>query len=300
MTLVLRTAIEPESLTRAMVGAVRTLDPEQPVLDIMTMESVVEDSLGQRRFAMLLLSAFAALALVLASVGIYSVLAYAVRQRVREIGICMALGAPSGGVLKMIVVEGLKPTLVGVGLGLLGAAWLVRVLATLLFGITARDPGTFTAVTAIVIVVGLVAMLVPAYRATRIDPIATLRAEGPGRSTISMRAPAGPATYGKLIDGPFGSASGPRLAGDGHGLCAQTLDRVGQRTGRAPADVIDGVALARHRLAALDENPHVAEALRAVPNRVETPLELRPLAAELLQQPREDGFRCPVPRRWTW
>jgi putative ABC transport system permease protein len=126
---------------------------------------------------MLLFSAFATLALILASVGIYSVLAYVVRQRVREIGICMALGAPSGGVLRMILVEGLKPTLLGVGLGLLAAAWLVRVMATLLFGISARDPGTFAAVTAIVVFVALVAMLVPAYRATRVDPIATLRSE---------------------------------------------------------------------------------------------------------------------------
>ncbi len=177
MTLVLRTGIEPENLTRAMVAAIRSLDPEQPVLDIMTMESVVAESLGQRRFAMLLLSGFAVLALMLASVGIYSVLAYVVRQRLREIGICMALGAPSGGVLKMILIEGLKPTLLGVGLGLLAASWLVRLLATLLFGISARDPATFTAVTAIVVLVGLLAMLVPAYRATRVDPIATLRSE---------------------------------------------------------------------------------------------------------------------------
>jgi ABC-type antimicrobial peptide transport system permease subunit len=147
------------------------------VLDIMAMERVVEESLGQRRFAMFLFTAFAALALILASVGIYSVLAYSVRQRVREIGICMALGAPSRGVLKMILLEGLKPTLLGVGLGLLAAAWLVRVMATLLFGISARDPGTFTAVTGIVVLVGLFAMIVPAYRATRIDPIATLRSE---------------------------------------------------------------------------------------------------------------------------
>ena len=97
---------------------------------------MVEESLGQRPLAMLLLAAFAALALVLASVGIYSVLAYTVRQRVREIGIRMALGAPVTGVLRMIVVEGLKPTLIGVALGLVLAAALVRVMATLLFGVS--------------------------------------------------------------------------------------------------------------------------------------------------------------------
>ena len=126
---------------------------------------------------MWLLAAFAGLALMLASVGVYSVLAYAVRQRVREIGIRMALGAPSTGVLRMIVVDGLKPTLAGVALGLVLAAALVRVMETLLFGVSPYDPGTFTLVAAIVAGVGLVATLIPAYRATRVDPIVTLRAE---------------------------------------------------------------------------------------------------------------------------
>ena len=147
------------------------------MLDITTMEAVVEESLGQRPLAMLLLSAFAALALLLATVGIYSVLAYTVRQRVREIGIRMALGAPVEGLLGMIVVEGLKPTLAGVGLGLLMAAALVRVMETLLFGVSRYDPGTFSAVALLMLAVGIVATLVPAYRATRVDPIVTLRSE---------------------------------------------------------------------------------------------------------------------------
>jgi ABC-type antimicrobial peptide transport system permease subunit len=126
---------------------------------------------------MWLLAAFAGLALTLASVGVYSVLAYAVRQRDREIGIRMALGAPSSGVLRMIVADGLKPTLAGIGLGLVLAAVLVRVIDALLFGISPYDPGTFTLVAAIVLGVGLVATLIPAYRATRVDPIVTLRAE---------------------------------------------------------------------------------------------------------------------------
>jgi ABC-type antimicrobial peptide transport system permease subunit len=126
---------------------------------------------------MLLLAAFAMLALVLATVGIYSVLAYTVRQRVREIGIRLALGAPVKGLLGMIVVEGLKPTLIGIVIGLGLAAALVRVMATLLFGVSQHDPGTFSSVALIMIVVGVVATLIPAYRATRVDPIVTLRAE---------------------------------------------------------------------------------------------------------------------------
>ena len=176
-TITVRTQVDPANLTRGVIGAVRAIDPEQPVLDIATMDEVVEESLGQRPFAMMLLAAFAVLALVLASVGIYSVLAYTVRQRVREIGIRMALGAPTGGVLRLVVIEGLKPTLVGVVLGLVLAAALVRVMTTLLYGVDQHDPGTFSAVAALMLMVGIVATLVPAWRATRVDPIVTLRSE---------------------------------------------------------------------------------------------------------------------------
>jgi putative ABC transport system permease protein len=176
-TIVMRTAADPAGFTRSLIGAVRAIDPEQPVLDITTMDEVVEESLGQRPFAMRLLAAFAMLALMLASVGIYSVLAYTVRQRVREIGIRMALGAPSGGVLRLVVIEGLKPTLVGVALGLVLAALLVRVMNTLLYGVDQHDPGTFTVVALLMLIVGGVATLVPAWRATRVDPIVTLRSE---------------------------------------------------------------------------------------------------------------------------
>ena len=175
--LAVRTIPEPRNLIRSVMGAIRAVDPEQPVLDIATLDEIVEESLGQRPLAMMLLAAFATLALVLASVGIYSVLAYTVRQRVREIGIRMALGAPVKGVLGMIVVEGLKPTLLGVGIGLMLAAALVRVMATLLFGVSEHDPGTFAGVAAIMLAVGVIATLVPAYRAARVDPIVTLRSE---------------------------------------------------------------------------------------------------------------------------
>jgi predicted permease len=175
--IVLRAAADPAALTRPMIAAVRAIDPEQPVLDIATMDSIVEESLGQRPLAMMLLAAFSILALVLASVGIYSVLAYMVRQRMREIGIRLALGAPVRGLLGMVVVEGMKPTLIGVVLGLVMAAAFVRVMSALLFGVSQHDPGTFTVVAAIMLVVGAVATLLPAYRATRVDPIVTLRSE---------------------------------------------------------------------------------------------------------------------------
>ena len=176
-TFVVRTAGDPERLTRSVIAAVRSVDAEQPILMMRSLEAIVEQSLGQRPLAMMLLAAFASLALVLATVGIYSVLAYTVRQRVREIGIRMALGAPVRGLLGMIVIEGLKPTVIGVGLGLVLAAALVRVMATLLFGVSQYDPGTFSVVVLLMLAVGVIATLVPAYRATRVDPIVTLRSE---------------------------------------------------------------------------------------------------------------------------
>jgi ABC-type antimicrobial peptide transport system permease subunit len=126
---------------------------------------------------MWLLGAFAMLAMVLASVGIYSVLACTVRQRVREIGIRMALGAPPARVLRLVLLEGLKPTLIGVATGLALAVLLADVLSALVYGVSQRDPGTFAVVAALMILVGLAATVVPAYRATRVDPITTLRTE---------------------------------------------------------------------------------------------------------------------------
>jgi predicted permease len=176
-TIVIRTAGEPEGMTRALVNAVRAIDPEQPVLDIATMDAIVEESLGQRPFAMQLLAGFALLALLLASIGIYSVLAYTVRQRVREIGIRMALGAPARGVVRLVLLEGMKPTLVGVVLGLVLAAALVRLMTALLYGVDQHDPVTFGVVAVIMLGVGAAATLVPAWRATRVDPVVTLRLE---------------------------------------------------------------------------------------------------------------------------
>jgi ABC-type antimicrobial peptide transport system permease subunit len=126
---------------------------------------------------MLLFAAFAGLAVLLAAVGIYSVLAYAVRRRVREIGIRMALGAQLTDVLRMVVTEGMTPTLIGVAIGLAGALALGRVLATLIYGIQATDPLTIASVSVLLIVIAMVASLIPAYRATHIEPVKALREE---------------------------------------------------------------------------------------------------------------------------
>jgi predicted permease len=177
LSIVVRTAVPPGTVAPAVINAIHLTDPEQPILDIMTMDEVIGASLRQQRFAMLLLTVFAVLALGLAGVGIYGVLSYTVRQRVREIGIRMALGAPAAEVLRMVITEGMKPTLVGLAIGIASAAALGRMLASLIFGVSARDAATFTAVSIIVIAVGLVASAVPAYRATRIDPLQALRTE---------------------------------------------------------------------------------------------------------------------------
>jgi predicted permease len=176
-TIVARTTVDAASLSSALVAAIHAVDPEQPVLTIQTMAAIVERSLGQRPFAMQLLAVFAGLAVLLASVGIYSVISYTVRQRVREIGIRIALGASAGGVLRQVLVDGLKPTAIGVGVGLALAALVAGVMNTLLYGVSRHDPLTFGVVTALMILVGVAATLVPAYRATRVDPIATLRAD---------------------------------------------------------------------------------------------------------------------------
>jgi putative ABC transport system permease protein len=161
----------------SVVGAVHAVDPEQPVVEVLTMDEVIGESIAQQRVAMRLLTGFAALALLLAGIGIYGVLSYTVRQRVQEIGIRMALGAASGDVVRMVLIEGLKPTLAGLAIGVAGAAALGRVLTSLVFGVTPRDAATFGVVSMVVLAVGLLACLVPAYRATRVDPLQALRAE---------------------------------------------------------------------------------------------------------------------------
>jgi ABC-type antimicrobial peptide transport system permease subunit len=177
MTLTVRTNSDPHNSISAITGAIHQVGPELPVVDVLTMNDVIAQSVSPQRFNMLLLAAFAMLALVLAAVGIYSVLAYTVRRRVLEIGIRMALGASRSDVLNMVVRDGMKPILLGVGIGLAAAFALSRVVASLIFGIRATDPLTFSAVALLLVAVGLLATILPAYRATRVEPVRILREE---------------------------------------------------------------------------------------------------------------------------
>ena len=175
LTLVARTSQPPGSLAPVAVGVIRALDPEQPVQDVRTMVEVRDALLSSQRLSALLLGLFAALALALATVGIYSVLSYIVRGRSREIGIRSALGAQSRDVVRMVVREGMTPALVGIAAGTLAALLASLSLERLVFGVSASDPLTLTAVGALLAIVALLASLVPAYRAARVVPSTALR-----------------------------------------------------------------------------------------------------------------------------
>ena len=177
MTLVVRSASGPSGMISLVTNAVHELDPEIPERDILTMDDLLTNSLSQQRFNMLLLGAFAGLALLLAAVGSYSVLSYSVRRSVREIGIRLALGARLGDVLRTVVIEGMIPTLLGVAIGAVGALALGRVLSSLVFEVRPTDPLTFLAVTMLLVAVALLASVIPAYRATKVDPMVALRYE---------------------------------------------------------------------------------------------------------------------------
>jgi putative ABC transport system permease protein len=156
---------------------VHEVDRQQPVLDVITMEDIVAGSLSHQRFNMLLLTAFSGLALLLAAIGIYSVLAYSVRRRMREIGVRMALGAQRADILHMVLYQGTKLALVGTGIGIAAAFGLTRLMSSQLFGVTATDPVTFVSVAALIVLVALAACYIPARRATKVDPMAALRYE---------------------------------------------------------------------------------------------------------------------------
>jgi ABC-type antimicrobial peptide transport system permease subunit len=177
VTFVVRTSAPSATLVQPVVAAIHAIDPEQPVVAILTMVQVLDDKLTPQRFTARLLGLFAGVALLLAAVGIYSVLSYIVRGRSREIGIRRALGARPSDVLRLVIVEGMSPVLVGIAAGTIAALASARVMRTLVFGVSPSDPMTFIAVGATLALVALIASLAPAYRALRLDPVKTLRAE---------------------------------------------------------------------------------------------------------------------------
>jgi putative ABC transport system permease protein len=175
--LVVKTEVDPASMAATVRKAVWEIDKDQPVSNIQTMDQILAESIARQRFSMLVLAIFAAVALVLAGVGIYGVMSYSVAQRTHEIGIRMALGAQTGAVLKLAVGYGMKLVIVGIAIGLIAAFALTRVMSTLLFGVTATDPMTFTLISLLLIAVAVLASYVPARRATRVNPIIALRYE---------------------------------------------------------------------------------------------------------------------------
>jgi putative ABC transport system permease protein len=177
MNFVVRTTGEPAAMAAAVRDAVHSLKPEQPVANVATMDEVVARSLSQTRFSMLLLSIFAGLALMLSAVGIYGVMAYVVAQRTREMGIRLAMGAEPRDILRLVLRQGGKLAVAGVAIGVVAALGMMRVLTSLLYGVSAADPLTYAGVAVLLMLVALAACYLPARRATRVDPMMALRYE---------------------------------------------------------------------------------------------------------------------------
>jgi putative ABC transport system permease protein len=177
MNLVVRSAVDPSSLSASIRAAVAAIDKDQPIFAIHTMQQLVNDSISTRRLTLVLLGIFSALALLLAAIGIYGVMAYSVALRTQEIGIRMALGAQRQDVLRLVLGQGARIAFFGVAIGLAAAAALARALSSLLFSVSASDPVTFAAVAVLLVAVTLLACYIPARRALRVDPIIALRYE---------------------------------------------------------------------------------------------------------------------------
>ncbi len=177
MVLAVRTAGEPTSLTGAIRNAVLEIDQDQPISQVQPMTQVVAAAIASQKFATWLLAVFAAVALLLAALGLYGVVAYAVTQRTHEIGIRIALGAARRDVLRLVVGQGMRLTLAGVALGLIGSFAVTRLMKSLLYGVSAADPLTYGGVALLLVLVALIACLIPARRATKVDPMVALRYE---------------------------------------------------------------------------------------------------------------------------
>ncbi|HEY0702703.1 MAG TPA: ABC transporter permease [Candidatus Acidoferrales bacterium] len=177
MDVVLRSTQEPASAASSAREAIHSIDPDLPLANMRSMASVVSESMSQARFAVMLLGAFGALALILATIGMYGVISYSVAQRTQEIGIRLALGAQRAGVLRMVIGHGARLALLGIAIGLAAAFVMARLIGGFLYGVQPSDPLTFAAVSALLLAVGLVACYIPARRATRVDPLVALRYE---------------------------------------------------------------------------------------------------------------------------
>jgi predicted permease len=175
--LIIRTTADPLNLTAAVRRQVQAMDPNQPVFNVSTMEQTLDQSLVTQRLSMTLLAFLASLALILAAVGIYGVMSYAVTQRTHEFGIRMAIGAQPRDVFKMVIGRGMMLALIGVAFGLVGAFSLTRLMKSMLFAVEPTDPVTFAGIAVLLTGVALVACYVPGRRATKVDPLVALRYE---------------------------------------------------------------------------------------------------------------------------
>jgi predicted permease len=177
MSFLIRSRSDPSQIAAAIRDRVHGVDSAMPIYNIQTMEQAISESVAEPRFYTLLLTGFAGLALLLAALGIYGVVSYSVNQRTRELGIRIALGATQDRVVRLVIGQGMGLTVAGIGMGLVGAYWLVHLLATLLYGVTATDTATFVGVAAVLLGVASLASYLPARRASRVDPVIAMRAE---------------------------------------------------------------------------------------------------------------------------
>jgi ABC-type antimicrobial peptide transport system permease subunit len=177
MYVLLKTTVDPLTLISSARQAVRQLDPQLAITNIRSMEQLLDFSVAQQRFMMLLLAVFGGVALSLAAIGIYGIMSYAVKRRTREIGIRMALGGSPRDVVRLVVGQGMQLAVIGLGVGIIAALAATKLMADMLFGITPRDPVTFGTITVLLAAVALFASWIPARRAVRTDPTTALRTE---------------------------------------------------------------------------------------------------------------------------